>query len=69
MKEAGVPVNDLHKVVEDRGREALLGGDGTHYTQDGYERLAEAVTNSILRSLAETRQYSRLRRAKLKAPG
>jgi lysophospholipase L1-like esterase len=69
MKEAGVPVNDLHKVVEDRGREALLGGDGTHYTQDGYERLAAAVTNSILRSLAETRQYSRLRRAKLKAPG
>ena len=52
MRQAGVPVNDLHKVVEDGGKDTLLGGDGTHYTQDGYERLAAVVTDSILRSLA-----------------
>jgi lysophospholipase L1-like esterase len=52
MKQAGVPINDLHKVVEDGGKETLIGGDGTHYTQAGYEMLAAAVTDSILRSLA-----------------
>jgi lysophospholipase L1-like esterase len=51
MKKAGVPVDDLHKVVEDGGKEKLIGPDGTHYTAAGYERLADAVTNSILRRL------------------
>ena len=53
MKQAGIPVNDLHKLVEDSGAEKLLTSDGTHYTQEGYERLAAAVTDSILRSLAQ----------------
>jgi lysophospholipase L1-like esterase len=52
MKQAGVPVNDLHKLIEDGGKEKLIGPDGTHYTPEGYEILAAAVTNSILRSLA-----------------
>ena len=30
-----------------------MGGDGTHYTQQGYELLAVAVTDSILRSLVQ----------------
>ena len=30
-----------------------MGGDGTHYTQKGYEILAAAVTDSILRSLGQ----------------
>jgi lysophospholipase L1-like esterase len=51
MKQAGVPINDLHKLVEDGGKEKLIGGDGTHYTPAGYEMLAAAVTDSILRSL------------------
>lgn len=51
MKRAGVPINDLHNLVESRGKEKLMGGDGTHYTQEGYEVLAAAVTDSILRSL------------------
>ncbi len=51
MKQAGVPINDLHKLVVNGGKEKLLGGDGTHYTPEGYERLAAAVTDSILRSL------------------
>ena len=53
MKQAGVPINDLHKLVESGGKEKLLGGDGTHYTQEGYEMLAAAVTDSILRSLSQ----------------
>ena len=52
MKRAGVPVNDLHKLVEDGGKEKLIGPDGTHYTPAGYELLAAAVTNSIIRGLA-----------------
>jgi lysophospholipase L1-like esterase len=51
MKQARVPVNDLHKLIEDGGKEKLMGPDGTHYTPAGYEMLAAAVTNSILSSL------------------
>ena len=53
MKQARVPIDDLHKLVEDNGKEILLGGDGTHYTPEGYETLAAAVADSILRSLAQ----------------
>ncbi len=53
MKQAGVPINDLHELVDSRGKEKLMGDDGTHYTQEGYEVLAVAVTDSILRSLAQ----------------
>src|SRR5262245_56280276 len=35
MKGAGVPVHDLHWVVEQGGAEHLLGADGTHYTAAG----------------------------------
>lgn len=51
MTQAGVPIDDLHKLVEDGGKEQLIGPDGTHYTPAGYEMLAAAVTDSILRSL------------------
>jgi lysophospholipase L1-like esterase len=51
MKQAGVPIDDLHQVVEAGGKEKLIGPDGTHYTAAGYELLADAVTSSILRSL------------------
>ena len=51
MKQAGVPITDLHKVVEGGGKEKLMAGDGTHYTEDSYKLLAAAVTESILRSL------------------
>ena len=53
MKQAGVPIDDLHRLVESSGRERLFNGDGTHYTPEGYEILAAAVTDSILRSLAK----------------
>ena len=52
MKQAGVPVNDLHALVESRGRDKVMGPDGTHYTQEGYEMLAAAVTSEISRQLS-----------------
>ena len=55
MKGAGIPVNDLHKLVEDQGREKLMAGDGTHYTDAGYDVLAAAVVNSITHSLPQQR--------------
>jgi len=51
MKRAGVPVNDLHKAVEDGGKAKIMAGDGTHYTPQGYEMLAAIVTDSIVRAL------------------
>jgi lysophospholipase L1-like esterase len=51
MRQAGVPVDDLHKLVEEGGKDKLICPDGTHYTPAGYELLADAVTSSILRSL------------------
>src|SRR5262245_32336700 len=35
MREAGVPVNDLHGLVQSAGGVALLGPDGTHFTKAG----------------------------------
>jgi lysophospholipase L1-like esterase/dienelactone hydrolase len=55
MREAGVVVNDLHWVVEQGGVERLLDQDGTHYTPAGYERLAEAVADCVLRQLSVMR--------------
>ena len=43
----GVPVNDLHAVVMDAGREALLSPDGVHYTHAGYHLLAHAAADFI----------------------
>lgn len=51
MKELGVPVNDLHWVVERNGPEEMLREDGTHYTPEGYGRLADAVSDSLLRQI------------------
>jgi lysophospholipase L1-like esterase len=55
MKEAGVPVHDMHWVVKQEGADKLLSGDGTHYTPEGNERLAEAVADCVLRQLSVAR--------------
>ncbi len=55
MKEAGVPVHDLHWVIDQGGPDKLLLADGTHYTPAGYERLADAVADCVLRQLAIVR--------------
>src|SRR5262249_46300911 len=58
MREAGVPIDDLHGIVEDGGAEKLLGSDGTHYTAAGYERLADAVADCVLRQLLVARPHT-----------
>jgi dienelactone hydrolase/lysophospholipase L1-like esterase len=55
MNEAGAPVHDLHWVVTQAGPDKLLGGDGTHYTPAGNERLADAVADCVLRQLSVSR--------------
>jgi dienelactone hydrolase/lysophospholipase L1-like esterase len=60
MSELGVPVHDLHWVVEQGGAEAMLGPDGTHYTAAGSDRLAEAVADCVLRQVT-IRRYRPLR--------
>jgi dienelactone hydrolase/lysophospholipase L1-like esterase len=55
MGELGVPVHDLHWVVEQGGPETMLGPDGTHYTVAGSDRLADAVADCVLRQLTVRR--------------
>jgi dienelactone hydrolase/lysophospholipase L1-like esterase len=55
MAELGVPVDDLHWVVEEAGSATMLGLDGTHYTPAGSDRLAEAVADCVLRHLTVRR--------------
>jgi lysophospholipase L1-like esterase/dienelactone hydrolase len=61
MAELGVPVHDLHWVVEQGGPETMLGPDGTHYTAAGSDRLAEAVADCVLRQVT-IRRYRPLPR-------
>lgn len=51
MRELGVPVDDLHWVIERAGRESQLGVDGTHYTPAGYNLLADAVADCLDRQI------------------
>jgi dienelactone hydrolase/lysophospholipase L1-like esterase len=52
MQPCGVPVHDLHWVVQQGGVEKLLDADGVHCTPAGNALLAEAVADSVLRQLA-----------------
>jgi dienelactone hydrolase/lysophospholipase L1-like esterase len=61
MSELGVPVDDLHWVVEQGGTETLLGLDGTHCTAAGSDRLAEAVADCVMRQIT-VRSYRPLPR-------
>jgi dienelactone hydrolase/lysophospholipase L1-like esterase len=58
MREAGVPVHDLHWLVQRNDPEKMLLRDGTHYTPEGYARLAEAVSDCLLRQLTVLRPRS-----------
>lgn len=51
MQADGVPVHDLHAVVERAGGATVQRADGTHYTPAGYDLLAEAVADSVSRAL------------------
>lgn len=47
-KEAGLHINDLHKVVMDNDYTKCLSEDGVHMTPFGYELLAQAVADAIV---------------------
>jgi lysophospholipase L1-like esterase len=47
-----IPIHDLHRLVHHYGDKKLLGNDGTHYTKEGNEILADAVVDCIRRQLA-----------------
>ncbi len=49
MSEAGIPVNDLHKVIVEFGADACLREDGVHMKKRANELLAEAVASAIER--------------------
>ncbi len=44
MLKLNVPINDLHRVIEDAKKEICIGPDGVHMTETGYALLAKAVT-------------------------
>jgi len=60
MLELGVPVHDLHWLVQRGKPQRLLLPDGTHYTPEGYQLLADAVTDCVNRHLAvlQSRPYT-----------
>ncbi|MEX0777464.1 MAG: GDSL-type esterase/lipase family protein [Phycisphaeraceae bacterium] len=47
MREEKVPVDDLHDVITQAGRDELLLEDGVHYTPEGYRLLGQAVAAAI----------------------
>jgi hypothetical protein len=49
-------ISDLHWLVEQQGTEAMMLNDGTHFTGEGYEKLAAAVADSVRREL-KVRNY------------
>ncbi len=51
MADEGVTVDDLHWLVESRGATSVLLPDGTHYSEGGYQLLADAVADCVLREL------------------
>ncbi len=48
MKRFGIPIDDLHKAVEDAGTRRCISTDGLHMADYGYEILAIAVSDFIL---------------------
>jgi lysophospholipase L1-like esterase len=53
-QEAGLPVDDLHRVVEAAGPEGCVGPDGVHMTDAGNAALADAVAAFITDLLRKT---------------
>jgi lysophospholipase L1-like esterase len=60
MRGANLPVHDLHAIATGAGADKLLGADGTHFTQQGNELLADAVADCIVRHLT-IRKYQPLK--------
>ena len=43
----GIPVNDLHALVEEHGRERLICEDGVHFTEQGNQLLGRQVAKFL----------------------
>jgi lysophospholipase L1-like esterase len=52
IEECGIPVDDLHAVVHERGVENCLAVDGVHMTDQGNGALADAVAACLRKELA-----------------
>jgi len=48
-----VAVNDLHDLVRQHGKDAMIGPDGVHYTDEGYRVLGDHVAGFIAARLAQ----------------
>jgi dienelactone hydrolase/lysophospholipase L1-like esterase len=55
MRDAGVPVHDLHWLARRGGAEKMLLPDGTHFTPEANTQLAGAVADCIARQLTALR--------------
>lgn len=51
MLSLGVPVHDLYRIVVEHDPATMLGKDGTHFTPEANERLADAVADCVKRQL------------------
>ena len=52
MSGAGVPILDLHAVIDGEGATEKISAAGVHMTDTGYAALAEAVSAGIMERLA-----------------
>jgi lysophospholipase L1-like esterase len=53
MSNAGVPMLDLHGVIDGEGAADYISPDGVHMTDSGYSALAEVVSGEIIDRLAD----------------
>jgi len=51
MRDAGIPILDLHAVIDGDGAADYISADGVHMTDSGYAVLAEAVSAGIAERL------------------
>lgn len=56
-KEADLPVDDLHRIVEGAGTEGCIGPDGVHMTDAGNAALADAVAAFITDLLKKEKSH------------
>ena len=51
MKKHGIVTNDLHALTKTFATDQFDGPGNVHYTQEGYQKIAQQVTDSILKAL------------------
>ena len=56
MKKHGIPINDLHTLTKTFAGDQFDGPGNVHYTQEGYQRIGQQVTDHILKILEAEQQ-------------